>query len=331
MSTSKLAGHEQRLDLFKRCSPFYRTRTEVLWGANEYYPHNQTAPPEIVVICIRAVGPRAKVTEGSDEALIDALGSKKITPVLLYKVEQDHEWPNHWLVHIPVAESNLLPHSLDSNGVFWNTKDDPMFFIWCLRPITSSEFDNYRSCEVKWNVYIPPVNQPDGDLTKKMCLQGLQISDTTKSQHVHLTVKKAKMSISEIGGVRMKNGKIIVYTEYIPPQDFMQRYVCNKSWRRLQGNSGATQLSLELMGSCHSCGAEYHQGDCPLERTIQDLIPQMDSLRAITIDEELEVYVVKRPAKARGKPIEKPTQTPKTQRRPSKPYDRRTSQSFWVQ
>jgi hypothetical protein len=113
---------QQRSDLFKMCSPYYRSRIEALWGKNDLFTDPLDVPSPNLVMCIRAIGNNATQTEGSDEALMNALNHNGVKPVMMQEIE-DVEWPNHWLVHAPIDEvSNLPGFGSVFKGIFWNSK-----------------------------------------------------------------------------------------------------------------------------------------------------------------------------------------------------------------
>ncbi|KNZ58594.1 hypothetical protein VP01_18g10 [Puccinia sorghi] len=267
----------KRLEIAKVASPYYRNRTEALWAPDPDYFTNKPSSGTLV-LCIRAIGPTAKDTIDGVESLLSALNHINIEPDLIQPIGEV-DWPNHWLVHVSMTQRDLLPkYKGDSEGIFWNPKGPLKLFIWCLKPASLEEFNTmYPSCEIRWEITFPAQGPMRDNILKKIEKTGITFN--TQEVHDPLKVTKAVMSGTKIGGQAIKNGTVVAYTTFLPCLELTVKYLTTKHWTVLRGFVGRTQVSLQLVDCCPTCGAEYHDSYCPYDKKVKDLLSQMSSIR----------------------------------------------------
>jgi hypothetical protein len=125
MQTPPKDWENARRLLLEKCQYSFRTRMFVQWSAegSSILQSSQPWVTNTLVFNIRAVGPRAHIVEGGINALLEALTFRGIKPTMVQRCHQDLDWPNHWLLHIPLSDALNLPGPEDvGKGLLWNTK-----------------------------------------------------------------------------------------------------------------------------------------------------------------------------------------------------------------
>ncbi|PLW58237.1 hypothetical protein PCANC_00770, partial [Puccinia coronata f. sp. avenae] len=174
-----------------------------------------------------AIGNNATQTEGSDEALMNALNHNGVKPVMMQDIE-DVEWPNHWLVHAPIDEvSNLPGFGSVFKGIFWNSKGPLMFFIWCIKPRSKPELAGLISSEVPWKVQIPAIGPHCDNLIDTVLAEGINVRGVhvRKEEVINLTVIKAILLGKNLGNMWIKDGNVLAYTELLPPSFIFKKHL----------------------------------------------------------------------------------------------------------
>jgi len=315
----------ERLAIAKVSSPFLRNRTEALFCPDEHFFPNVPSS-KLLVLSIRAIGPNAKDTSNSDEALLSALQHINIEPELIQSINEA-DWPNHWLVHIPMDRHGFLPkYKGDSQGIFWNPKGNLKLFIWCVTPTSDDEFKEiYTSCEVLLEVKIPARGPMTQHLTKKV--MEYQLAFETKGESYPMKVTKAILSGNRIGGRPLKNGAVVAFVEHLPKVEYVRKFLQTKSWKNANGSIESTLVSIKLANCCPVCGAESHEQSCPYENRVNDLLANMSSIRKAGPSrvENTSLLILdkgpdKRPSTSRTKPLDKPAkkQKPNKKNKPNK-------------
>lgn len=118
-----------RLILVQSGSKIQRFRTETYWY-NNITLCSDLKESNLMVIVVRAIGPRTKAIKPAETALLNALETLDIMPSLIQQQQQDSQWPCQWIVQFAANDTPKLPKYSDSNqGVFWNKKGN-VFLIF---------------------------------------------------------------------------------------------------------------------------------------------------------------------------------------------------------
>ncbi|PLW28098.1 hypothetical protein PCASD_22487 [Puccinia coronata f. sp. avenae] len=247
-----------RVELRKQTCPVVRFRAERLWlGANTLYSISKQKQQGVHIITIRAIGTNAKHSNGCYPALIDALVSLGIKPVVIQQQLFHTEWPNEWIVHVPNEDALRLPsYASDSKGVLCNATGTPFFFSWNLIPRTSSEESNSEYRFLRFIAHTPAFGPlPDVDslpFTTNLMVPNENKEDTT------LHVSNVRFQGFQEDGWHYCSGDYVVTVNHIPTGNTFEKFWKSATNKIVLASWEKVPIQLTLANPCHFCGAEQH-------------------------------------------------------------------------
>ncbi|PLW24963.1 hypothetical protein PCASD_25907 [Puccinia coronata f. sp. avenae] len=264
-----------RIELRKRTCPVVRFRAELSWrGVNHLYSIGKQKQHGIHVITVRAIGSTAKHLNGCYTALVSALVTLGIKPIVIQRQILHTDWPNEWILHIPNEEALRLPsYTSDSKGVLYNATGPPFFFSWNLIPRTSSEEANSEYRFLRFIAHAPAFGPlPDADnlpFTTKLMVANKGGDDTA------LHVSNVRFQGFQEDGWHYCSGDYVVTVDQIPLGDTFDKFWKSATNKTVSAMWEDVSVRLTLANPCQFCGAEQHPNgeDCEFKAVV-DLLEE---------------------------------------------------------
>ncbi|KNZ60215.1 hypothetical protein VP01_1594g2 [Puccinia sorghi] len=257
-------------------SKIQRFRSETFWFGDNISSRKHLKDSHLMIITIRAIGPRTKQPEPAELALYDALECLDIHPTMVQLQQHDTHWPCQWNVLLLPEDSPKLPkYSNDNQGVFWNKKGDTHLFVWNIIPINKSEQQTFANRKLTFQVYFPI----SGALLMEVPLL-LKSEPITLHDGARLFVDKA----SPVGVMRQKgpihNGTYSIEVSKCPMGDTFLSYLAAGK-KILLAKWQEREIRLTLKPACDHCGGDGHSGDnCPYQKVTKMLMSNMNTIRS---------------------------------------------------
>ncbi|KNZ58590.1 uncharacterized protein VP01_18g6 [Puccinia sorghi] len=289
-----------RLELINRASPVVSFRAEQIFKCHNlaYTFENQSAVGTMVMT-IRTIGSVPNVLMISlHTTLLRALEGIGITPVLLQKQLLQPKKSNDWIAILQAEESLRLPaYSSSSKGLF-GTKTSQNFvaFLWKVPPLNAAEAGRSSHWFLRLEAHIPVIGPPTEHLADRI-KKGFSLVDENGENPEPLNILVAQFQGIEGtagNGKAVRDGTLIFEITDPPSTGRFMTFWRNPSTGFLNGMWKNTEIRLQLMDTCVTCGVKSHKGHhCEYGLVLEDMKRnnlKILSTRAITINNE-DCYV----------------------------------------